>query len=399
SKVKISSNSQVGVLYGTYAYMRQDKTGQLGSAVLTKNPTYNDRILDHWDNPNGTVERGYAGSSLWKWEELPDITRPEYEEYARVNAAVGINGAVLNNVKADVCMLTSEYLQKVKVLFDMFHPYGIKVYLSINFAEPKHIGGVSTPDPLDPQVISFWNNKAAEIYSYVPDFGGFLVKTNSEGQLGPQDYGRTHADGTNMLADALKPYGSIVMWCVFVYLPKSEDRVMQAVEEFQPFDGQFRDNVSIQIKNGLLYFQPREPFIPLFGCMNSVNIMLEFQITQEYLGNSIYLAYLHIMWKECLDSDTYQYGHGSMVSSIAQGKLRPISISAIAGVINIGDDRNWCGRDLAQANRYAYGYMAWNTNASSQKIAEEFLKLAFSDNPEFVSKIGQMMLDSRETVV
>ncbi|MCF0103895.1 MAG: alpha-glucuronidase, partial [Eggerthellaceae bacterium] len=238
-----------------------------------------------------------------------------------------------------------------------------KVYLSINFAAPKHIGGLSTLDPLDPQIISFWNNKATEIYSYVPDFGGFLVKANSEDQSGPQDYGRTYADGANILTDALKPYGGVIMWFAFVYSPKFEDRVMPAVKKFQPLDGQFCDNVSIQIKNGPLDFQPHEPFSPLLGCTSSTHIMPEFQITQEYLGHSFYLAYLHSMWKECLDSDTYQYGQGSTVSSIAQGKLRPTSISAIVGVTNIGDDRNWCGHDLAQVNWYAYGCMTWDTKA------------------------------------
>lgn len=399
SKIKISANTQIGLLYGSYAYIREDKTGQLPNTVQTEVPSYNDRILDHWDNPNGTIERGYAGSSLWKWDELPNKIRPEYEEYARANAAIGINGAVLNNVNADVCMLTPEYLDKVKVLADIFRPYGIKVYLSINFASPKHLANLSTSDPLDPQVIDFWNKKVNEIYNYIPDFGGFLVKANSEGQSGPQDYGRTHADGANMLADALKPHGGIVMWRAFVYSPQSEDRAMQAVEEFKPLDGQFRDNVSIQIKNGPIDFQPREPFSPLFGSMTSTNVMPEVQITQEYLGHSIYMAYLHPMWKECLDSDTYQYGSGSTVSAITQGKLRPTSINAIAGVTNIGDDANWCGHDLAQANWYAYGRMAWDTNASSKKIVEEFLKLTFSDNEEFVSKVSQMMLDSRETIV
>lgn len=398
-KIKISANTQIGLLYATYAYMREDKTGQLAKIVQTETPSYNDRILDHWDNPNGTIERGYAGSSLWKWEELPNKIRPEYEEYARANAAIGINGSVLNNVNADVCMLTQEYLEKVKVLADIFRPYGIKVYLSLNFAAPKHLANLNTSDPLDPQVIKFWKDKVAEIYNYVPDFGGFLVKANSEGQSGPQDYGRCHADGANMLADALKPYGGIVMWRAFVYSPQSEDRAMQAVEEFKPLDGQFRDNVSIQIKNGPVDFQPREPFSPLFGCMTNTNIMPEVQITQEYLGHSIYMAYLHPMWKECLDSDTYQYGQGSTVSAITQGKLRQSSISAIAGVSNIGDDANWCGHDLAQANWYAYGRMAWNTNTSSKQIVEEFLKLAFSNDSEFVSKVSQMMLDSRETIV
>ena len=313
----IYANTDAGLMYGTYHLKRLGDCGDLSKLdkEIVEVPAFKYRILNHWDNPNLTVERGYAGKSLWKWEELPGKIRPEYEEYARANASIGINGTVLNNVNADARMLSREYLEKVKVLADIFRPYNLKVYLSLNFAAPKHLAGLKTSDPLDKDVIKWWNDKVAEIYSIIPDFGGFLVKANSEGQSGPQDYGRTHADGANMIADALKPYGGIVMWRAFVYAPESPDRAKQAVEEFKPLDGQFRDNVIIQIKNGPVDFQPREPFSPLFGQLEHTNVMAEMQITQEYLGHSNHMVYLHPMWKECLDSDTYQKGEGSTVAA------------------------------------------------------------------------------------
>ena len=285
----IYANTEAGLMYGTYHLKRlMDCNVKMTSDILEV-PAYKYRILNHWDNPNGTVERGYAGKSLWKWDELPGQIRPEYEEYARANASIGINGTVLNNVNADARMLSREYLEKVKVLADIFRPYNIKVYLSLNFAAPKHLAGLKTSDPLDKDVIKWWNDKVAEIYSIIPDFGGFLVKANSEGQSGPQDYGRTHADGANMIADAVKPYGGIVMWRAFVYAAESPDRAKQAVEEFMPLDGQFHDNVIIQIKNGPVDFQPREPFSPLFGQLEHTNVMAEMQITQEYLGHNLNL--------------------------------------------------------------------------------------------------------------
>lgn len=399
--VVIFANTQVAALYGTYDLIRMQESGQLGKKAFSKTelPAFHNRILNHWDNPNGTIERGYAGKSLWKWDELPNKISPVYEEYARANASIGINGTVLNNVNADPKMLTAEYLQKVKVLADIFRPYGLKVYLSLNFASPKHLANLKTSDPLDKDVIKWWNDKVKEIYSIIPDFGGFLVKANSEGQSGPQDYGRTHADGANMIADAVAPYGGIVMWRAFVYDAQSPDRAKQACEEFVRFDGQFRDNVIIQIKNGPIDFQPREPFSPLFGQLENTNVMAEFQITQEYLGFSNHLVYLHPMWKECLDSDTYQKGEGSTVSEITKGVTHNRPINAIAGVTNIGDSINWCGHHFAQSNWYAYGRMAWNPELSSEQIADEWIKQTFSSEKKFIEPVKEMMLMSRETNV
>lgn len=399
--VHIEAQTEVGQLYGVYHLIRLQQTMHLpeGDAQIKEVPAFSLRLLNHWDNPNLTVERGYAGKSLWKWESLPSTILPEYEEYARANASIGINGTVLNNVNADPCMLTAEYLAKVKVLADIFRPYGLKVYLSINFAAPKHLAGLKTSDPLDKDVIKWWNDKAAEIYKLIPDFGGFLVKANSEGQSGPQDYGRTHADGANMLADAVKPFGGIVMWRAFVYDAQAPDRAMQATLEFLPFDGKFRDNVIIQIKNGPIDFQPREPFSPLFGQLEHTNVMAEFQITQEYLGHSNHLVYLHPMWKECLDSDTYQKGEGSTVAAITEGKLHDRPINAIAGVTNIGDSVNWCGHHFAQANWYTYGRMAWNPNLSSKHLACEWLRQTFTTDSDFVIPMRDLMMGSRETTV
>ena len=396
----IYANTEVGLMYGTYHLKRLRDCNIKVDKDIVEVPAFKYRVLNHWDNPNGTVERGYAGQSLWKWNELPGKIRPEYEEYARANASIGINGTVLNNVNADPCMLTREYLEKVKVLADIFRPYGIKVYLSLNFAAPKHLAGLKTSDPLDKDVIKWWNDKVAEIYSIIPDFGGFLVKANSEGQSGPQDYGRTHADGANMIADAVKPFGGIVMWRAFVYAAESPDRAKQAVEEFKPLDGQFRDNVIIQIKNGPVDFQPREPFSPLFGQLEHTNIMSEMQITQEYLGHSNHMVYLHPMWKECLDADTYQKGEGSTVAAETLGKVHGnTQWSAIAGVANIGDSVNWCGHQMAQANWYAFGRMAWNPDLSSQQIIEEWIKQTFTTEKKFVAVVATMMLTSREACV
>lgn len=397
STIQVEANSDLGLLYGVYDLLRRQETGNLiQEGIINEVPAYQYRVLNHWDNPDLSVERGYAGNSLWKWEQLPDTLSPVYEEYARANASIGINCTVLNNVNADPIMLTTDYLYKVKALADIFRPYGLKVYISINFASPKRIGGLNTSDPLDKNVIEWWNKKAEEIYSIIPDFGGFLVKANSEGQSGPQDYGRTHADGANMLADAVKPFGGIIMWRAFVYDAKADDRAMQASLEFVPFDGQFRDNVIIQIKNGPVDFQPREPFSPLFGQLTSTTVMPELQITQEYLGHSNHLVYLLPMWKECLDADTYQKGEGSTVAAITTGKLHQRPISAIAGVTNIGDSINWCGHHFAQSNWYAFGRIAWNPSLSSEQVADEWIKQTFTAQPEFLNPIKELMLRSRE---
>ena len=378
--VQILATTDAGALYGVYELLRmQQSDGIIKDKV--SNPSYQFRILNHWDNLNGTIERGYAGKSLWKWEELPGKVSDRYQAYARANASIGINGTVINNVNASHLILSDEYLNKVKVLADVFRPYGIKVYLSINFASPMQLAGLKTADPLDKDVIKWWRSKVKEIYSIIPDFGGFLVKANSEGQPGPCDFNRTHADGANMLADALKPYKGIVMWRAFVYNPTDNDRAKQAYLEFQPLDGQFRDNVIIQIKNGPIDFQPREPFSPLFTALHKSKSMVEFQITQEYLGFSNHLAFLAPMWKEF-------YSH-----------VKPQSLTAAAGVANIGDDENWCGNDLAQSNWYAFGRMSWDTSLSSETIAKEWLSQTFTKDKGFVEPMTNVLLESREAVV
>ena len=400
-KVTVEANTAIGTLYGVYDLLRLQQTDALpkGAKTITEVPAFEYRALNHWDNLNGSVERGYAGQSLWNWAELPETVSPVYQEYARANASVGINATAINNVNANADILTTEYLKKVKVLADIFRPYGLKIFLSLNFAAPKHIGGLDTSDPLDPRVVQFWKDKTAEIYSLIPDFGGFLVKANSEGQSGPQDYGRTHADGANMVADALAPYGGVVFWRAFVYDAQAEDRAMQASDEFVPLDGQFRDNVLIQVKNGPIDFQPREPISPLFGQAPNTNLMLEVQITQEYLGHSKHMVYLHPLWKECLDTDTYEFGEGSTVAAITEGKYRNNKLSAISGVTNIGNDVNWCGHQMIQINWYAYGRMAWNPDLSSDQIADEWLRQTFSSDPKFIKPVKDMLDRSREVTV
>lgn len=399
-KIVISAAKESGLLYGIYHILRLQQTkSNLINLNLTEKPSYDVRILNHWDNLDGTIERGYAGHSLWKWEDLPNKISPRYEEYARANASIGINSVVLNNVNASPNMLRTDYLQKVKILADIFRPYGIKVYLSVNFSSPKVIGGLENSDPLNKNVQQWWKEKASEIYKLIPDFGGFLVKANSEGQPGPQDYGRTHADGANMMADVLKPHGGIVMWRAFVYSPSKEDRAKQAHLEFVPLDGKFRDNVIVQIKNGPVDFQPREAFNPLFGALKKTSEMVEFQITQEYLGFSNHLVYLAPLFKETLDSDTYSEGKGSTIAKITDGTLRPAKLTAISAVANIGEDENWTGHHFAQANWYAFGRLAWNHELSSEQIADEWIKMTFTDNKEFVNPVKEMMLSSRETAV
>lgn len=418
-KIVLSSMGEEGILYGAYHLLRLQQTGELTSPLdIKESPSYKIRILNHWDNLDGTVERGYAGHSIWQWDKLPDVLSPRYTEYARANASIGINATVLNNVNASPQMLSTEYLQKVKALAEVFRPYKIKVYLSINFSSPAELGGLPTSDPLDAAVRRWWKNKADEIYKLIPDFGGFLVKANSEGLPGPQDFGRTHADGANMLADALKPHGGIVMWRAFVYSPGDSDRAKQAYQEFMPLDGQFRDNVIIQVKNGPIDFQPREPFSPLFGAMKKTAVMPEFQITQEYLGFANHLVYLAPLWKECLESDTYQQGKGSTVARVTDGSIYPHQLTAIAAVANIGDDANWCGHPFAQANWYSFGRLAWNHELTSAQIADEWISQTFpkkdflSKEKEtcvplnadswktlFLPRVRTMMLESREAAV
>ena len=366
-------------------------------------PAYTYRILDHWDNLDDTVERGYAGPSIWGWtqEELP-VSR--IDRYGRLNQKLGINGIVLNNVNASPAILDEWHLRRVAAIADILRPHGIRVYLSVNFASPALQGGLSTADPLDPCVIAWWAEKVDEIYSLVPDFGGFLVKASSEGQPGPQDYGRSHADGANMLADALAAHGGILLWRAFVYAPDSPDRARQAYDEFVPLDGQFRPNVTIQVKNGPVDFQPREPFSPLFGRMQETSVSPEFQITMEYLGQASSLVFLAPLWEECLQSDTYRDGAGSTVAALTASS----PVSAIAGVANVGQSPDWCGNLFNQANWYAFGRLAWNPSLPSEQIAEEWLRITFPKprlvsqkrfTRDFIEPMKQVMLSSREACV
>ena len=399
--ILIAANTDIGVLYGSFHLLRLLQMHQnLSGIEIVSSPKINLRMLNHWDNLDGTVERGYAGSSLWDWTSLPDSISPRYIEYARANASIGINGTALTNVNANALILTKEYLAKVAVLADIFRPYGIKVYLTARFSAPVEIGKLQTADPLDSEVISWWNRKADEIYTYIPDFGGFLVKANSEGQPGPQNYGRSHADGANMLADAVAPHKGIVMWRAFVYSNDvPDDRTKQAYSEFVPLDGKFRENVIIQVKNGPLDFQPREPFHPVFGAMPETPLMMEFQITQEYLGFSTHLVYLAPLYEEVLKSDTYAKGKGSLVAKVIDGTLENHKISAIAGVANTGNTRNWTGHPFAQSNWYAFGRLAWEPNLGSAEIADEWIRMTFTNNIEIKEKISGIMLASREIAV
>ncbi len=397
---RVMARTQIGALYGTYALQRLERTGKAdGQLDIMEEPAYERRILNHWDNLDNTIERGYAGWSIWHWGEPVPVEL--IKEYARLNASIGINGSVLNNVNATPEMLRRDNLERVAEIADVMRPYGVHVYLSVNFSSPAALGGLATSDPLVPEVRQWWEEKVTEIYGLIPDFGGFLVKANSEGLPGPQDFGRTHADGANMLAEALEPYGGIVMWRAFVYAPNSADRANQAYEEFVPLDGQFRDNVIVQIKNGPVDFQPREPFSPLFGGMSRTAMMVEFQITQEYLGFSNHLVYLPTLFEECLDSDTYCSGPGATVADITTGKVYPeaYNTTAIAGVANIGRDKNWCGHYFAQSSWYGFGRLAWNPYLSSEEIAREWLVQTFTSEEGFVEPVLDMMMTSRETAV
>lgn len=396
----VGAKTDAGLLYGVFHLLRLIQTGSSVSNLnIRENPSYDRRILNHWDNLDRTVERGYAGYSIWRWDELPQNVSKRYSEYARANASIGINGTVLNNVNATPEILTLDYLEKVKAIADVLRQYNIKTYLSVNFASPKELGGLESSDPMKKDVQIWWKQKVFEIYQLIPDFGGFLVKANSEGLPGPMDYGRTHAEGANMLADALKPFGGIVMWRAFVYNPDGNDRAKQAFNEFKPLDGKFRDNVIIQLKNGPIDFQPREPFSPLFGAMKETPIMAELQITQEYLGFSNHMVFLSPMWKETLDSDTYCCGKGSTVSRTTDGSIFNHKITAIAGVANIGEDTNWSGHHFAQSNWYAFGRLAWDNKLSSDQIADEWIKMTFTKEEEFVAPIKDMMINSHQTAV
>jgi alpha-glucuronidase len=396
----ISAGNDAGILYGCFELLRQIQIGnQLNNININSSPKIGLRMLNHWDNVMGTIERGYAGSSLWKWYELPETIDQRYTDYARANASIGINAVSVNNVNASARFLTAEYIPKVKALADVFRPYGIKVFLSLNFASPKILGKLKTSDPLDPAVRKFWADKTNEIYAQIPDFGGFLVKANSEGEPGPQEYGRNHADGANMLAEAIKPFGGLVIWRAFVYSPNPNgDRFKEAFNEFTPLDGQFADNVIVQVKNGPIDFMPREPFHPLFGAMPKTQLAMEFQITQEYLGQSTNLVFLPTMFKECLESDTYANGKGTTVAKIVSSKIGKVT-SAMVGVANTGSDRNWTGHLMSQANWYGFGRLAWNYEISAEQIADEWIKMTLAIDPTTVQIIKNMLLTSRETYV
>ena len=397
----IAGRTDTGVLYGSFRFLRLIQTRQvLDNLNISDAPKVQIRVLDHWDNLTGTIERGYAGFSIFDWWRLPDLVDPRLTDYARADASIGINAVVLNNVNAKSDSLTAPYLQKTAAIARVFRPYGIRVYLSARWTAPMELGGLPTADPLDPRVAAWWAAKADEIYAVIPDFGGFLVKANSEGQPGPGDYGRNHAQGANMLAAALKPHGGVVMWRAFVYSEKdATDRAKQAYNEFKPCDGQFADNVLLQIKNGAIDFQPREPFHPLFGAMPKTNEMLEVQLSKEYLGQATHLVYLGALYEEALKSDTWGEGRGSTVARIVDGALDHHALTGMAGDANVGDDRNWTGADFAQADWYAFGRLAWDPEASSRDIAADWLRMTFTNDPAFVAAMTDMMMKSRETVV
>ncbi|HEX7570782.1 MAG TPA: alpha-glucuronidase family glycosyl hydrolase, partial [Verrucomicrobiae bacterium] len=378
----IAANSQIGALYGSFHFLRLMQTGQpIDRLDTTERPALQLRLMNHWDNPNGTIERGYAGRSLWQWNELPGKISPRYADYARACASIGINGAVINNVNADVRRLSPEYLRKIAAIAEVWRPYGVRMYLSANFAAPVRLGQLATADPLDKSVADWWKAKADEIYGLIPDLGGFLVKANSEGQPGPKTYGRTHAEGANVLADALAPHHGNVMWRAFVYDEDVDpDRAKRAYLEFMRLDGKFRPNVAVQVKNGAVDFQPREPFHPLFGAMKQTPVIAEIQATQEYLGQAKHLVYLGTMWKEFLDSDTHAKGSGSTVAKVLAGQIHPTRITGMVSVTNPGLDTNWCGHHFSQSNWYAFGRLAWNPELSAEKIADEWTRMTFSND-------------------
>jgi alpha-glucuronidase len=399
--IAIAANTDIGVLYGVFHFLRHVQTHKpLPNLHIISSPKIKLRLLNHWDNLDGTIERGYAGFSLWDWHKLPDYISPRYRDYARANASIGINGAVLTNVNANALILTRQYLVKAAALADLFRPYGIRVYLTARFSAPVEIGGLQTADPLDAEVIGWWRAKAKEIYDVIPDFGGFVIKANSEGQPGPHDYGRSHAGGANLLADAVAPFGGVVIWRAFVYdndIP--DDRAKQAYNDLVPQDGTFHKNVLLQVKNGPIDFQPREPYHPLFGAMPQTPLMLEVQITQEYLGCATHLVYLAPLFKETLDADTYCDGPDSLVARVVDGSLDHHAISGMAGVANTGSDRNWCGHPFAAANWFAFGRLAWDHTLSAEEIADDWLRMTFSNNAGFVEPAKAMMVESREAVV
>ena len=399
--IAIASEGEVGALYGAFHFLRLLQTGQpIERLDVMEQPRIQLRMLNHWDNMDGSIERGYAGRSLWRWHELPDKIDPRYVDYARANASIGINGSVPNSVNADARMLTKDYLVKAAALADVWRPYGVRLYLSANFAAPVRIGGLKTADPLDRGVAEWWKAKAAEIYALIPDFGGFLVKANSEGQPGPKDYGRNHAEGANVLADAVAGRGGSVIWRAFIYDEDVDaDRAKRAYIEFTKLDGQFRRNVLVQIKNGPIDFQPREPFHPLFGALTKTSALAEIQATQEYLGQAKHLVYMGTMWEEFLGADTHANGKGSTVARLLAGAVQPQRVTGMASVVNPGLDPNWCGHHFSQSNWYASGRLAWNPELPAKQIADEWIRMTFTNDAQTVATIRGMMMGSREAFV
>lgn len=401
ARIILSANTAKSVITGMFYFLRLLQTHQdIQHIHILRLPRIRHRLLCHWDNIDGSIERGYAGRSLWKWDELPDTIDPRYRDYARACASIGINGSILNNINSQAEFLSTEYLVKIAALADIFRPYGIRVFLSPPFNAPAQLSGLKTADPRNTDVIRWWSEKVDEIYGLIPDFGGFQVKAGSEGQPGPQEYGANHHDGANMLADVLRDHEGIVLWRAFVYdTAIDKDRAKCAFKEFVPLDGNFAPGVFLQVKNGPVDFQPREPFHPLFGAMAKTPMALELQITQEYLGQAVHLVYLAPMWKEVLDADTYACGEGSTVSRVVDGSLYGNAESAIVGVSNTGSDRNWCGHHFAQANWYAFGRIAWDHTLSSEAICEEWIRMTWSNDPAVIESIKTMMLGSWESCV
>ena len=399
--IAVASESDTGALYGTFHLLRLMQTQtSLVNLDISQGPRIDRRFLNHWDNLDGTIERGYGGRSMWNGVDVSLGARQRLIDYARTNASIGINSVVINSVNANPLALDRPYLEKATALANLWRPYGIRVYLSANFSAPKTLGGLGTADPLDPQVAAWWKQKADEIYRLIPDFGGFLVKANSEGQPGPQDYGRNHAEGANVMADAVAGHGGIILWRAFVYNQDVDpDRVKRAYAEFVPLDGKFRENVMVQVKNGPLDFQPREPFSPLFGAVPKTPLLAELQIAQEYLGHSTHLVYLAPLWKELLGADTYAKGPGSTVAKVVDGTLDGRRLTAIAGVANSGSDLNWSGHLFAQANWYAYGRLAWDPGLSAEAIAEEWIHMTWGHAEELIRTLREIMIESREAIV
>ncbi|MFM1878881.1 MAG: hypothetical protein RLZZ241_1747 [Bacteroidota bacterium] len=397
----LTASEDFGLLYGAFRLLRLLQTEQpLAKITLLDAPKTKLRMLNHWDNLDRTVERGYAGASIWDWQRLPGYIDPRYRDYARANASLGINATVVTNVNANALVLSEMYIAKAAALANVFRPYGIKLFLTARFSAPMELGGLATADPLNPEVKAWWEQKVSEIYKQIPDFGGFVVKANSEGQPGPQNFGRTHLDGANMMAEALMPYGGWLIWRAFVYSEHDPtDRAKQAYDEFLPYDGKFRDNVVIQVKNGPIDFQPREPIHPIFGAMKHTPILAEFQITKEYLGFASHIAFLPKLFEEVLQTDTGQQGLGSTVARVVDGSLYNLEVGGMAGVSNIGTALNWTGHPFGQADWYGFGRLTWNPDLSAEVLAEEWIRSTLGNDPVLIQKVKGILLASREAVV